>query len=113
MIYIYIYIYIYTHIHNQKSIAQKIIIILTENGMGSVEFLYAAPSDNFVIFMVEHSSEVRGLCLTKCPSEMLQNMPYFIYTKTQSCVFHFLFCATLFFPLISAIVYVDIDWGIH
>ena len=36
-----------------------------------------------------HSSEIRGLCLMKCPSETLQNLPYFIYTKTKNCIFHF------------------------
>ena len=41
----------------------------------------------------------------KCPSEMLQNLPYFIYTKTQSCFVHFSFRATLFFPLMNALVY--------
>ena len=35
------------------------------------------------------------------------------YTKTQSCFFHFSFRATLFFPLMNALVYVDIDLGIH
>ena len=34
-----------------------------------------------------HSSEMRGLCLMKWPSKMLQNFPYFIYTKTQCCFF--------------------------
>ena len=34
----------------------------------------------------------------KSSSEMLQNLPYFIYTKTQSCFFRFLFRATLYFP---------------
>ena len=45
----------------------------------------------------------------KWPGETLQNLPYFIYTKTQSCFFHFSFRATLFFPLMNALVYVDID----
>ena len=30
-----------------------------------------------------HSSEKRGLCLMKSSNELLQNLPYFIYTKTQ------------------------------
>ena len=45
-----------------------------------------------------HSSKIRSLCLKKYPSEMLQNLPYFIHVKTQSCFFRFLFHATLFFP---------------
>ena len=60
-----------------------------------------------------HSSEINGLCLMKWPSETLHILPYFIYTKTQSCFFHFPFNATLLFPLINALVYVDIDQGIH
>ena len=31
---------------------------------------------------VHHSSEMRGLCLMKCSSETLQNLPYFWNTKT-------------------------------
>ena len=60
-----------------------------------------------------HSSEIKGFCLMKWPSETLQNLPYFIYTKTQSCFFRFLFQATLLFSLMNALVYVDIDQGIH
>ena len=33
----------------------------------------------------------------KCLSEMLQNMPYFIHKKTQSCFFRFSFYGILFF----------------
>ena len=46
----------------------------------------------------KHSSKNRGLFLKKCLSKMLQNLPYFIYTKTLSYSFHFSFHATLFFP---------------
>ena len=38
-------------------------------------------------------------------------MPYFIHMKTQSCFFRFSFCVALFFPLINALVYVNIDQG--
>ena len=51
-----------------------------------------------VFFTTNHSSEIRGLCLMKWPIKILQNLPYFIYTKTQSCFFHFSFYTTLFFP---------------
>ena len=44
---------------------------------------------------------------------MLQNLPYFMYMKTQSCFFHVSFRATLYFSLMNALVYVDIDQGIH
>ena len=30
----------------------------------------------------QHSSEIRGLCLMKCSSETLQNLPYFLNSKT-------------------------------
>ena len=37
-------------------------------------------------------------------SETLQNLPYFIYTKTQSCFFYFSFNAILLFSLMNALV---------
>ena len=48
-----------------------------------------------------HSSEIRGLCSTKCSSEMLQNLLYFMYTKTYLVffIFHFM---QLYFSLIHA-----------
>ena len=51
-----------------------------------------------------HSSEIRGLCLMKCFSETLQNLPYF---------WRFSFRVALFFSLMNALAYVDIDQGIH
>ena len=42
-----------------------------------------------------HSSEIRGLCLMKCYSEMLHNLQYFWNMKCESPCF-FSFCATLF-----------------
>ena len=33
-----------------------------------------------------------------CLEKHFKIFPYFMYTKTQSCFFHFSFCATLFFP---------------
>ena len=50
------------------------------------------------LYTQHHSSEKRRLCLMKSSSETLQNLPYFMYTKPQSCFFHFSFCATLFPP---------------
>ena len=38
----------------------------------------------------KHSSEIRGLCSTKCSSEMLQNLLYFMHKKTHE-VFFFAF----------------------
>ena len=54
-----------------------------------------------------HSSQFLGLCSTKSSSETLQNLPYFICMKTQSCFFRFSFRAILYFPQMSALVYVD------
>ena len=69
---------------------------------------------NAIICRVKvYSFQFKGLCLMKSSSETLQNLPYFIHTKTQSCFFHFSFRATLLFPLMNALVYVDIDQGIH
>ena len=55
------------------------------------------------------SSEIRGLCLMKWPSEMLQNLPY----ENPSSFFRFSFCVTLFLTRINTLVYVDIGLGIH
>ena len=35
-----------------------------------------------------HSSEIWGLCLMKCPSNTLHNLPYFWNTKTTYMGFH-------------------------
>ena len=49
-----------------------------------------------------HSSEIRGLRSTKCSSETLQNLLYFMYKKTHAVflVFHFvqLYLFTLWMP---------------
>ena len=60
-----------------------------------------------------HSSEIRGLCSTKCSSETLLNLLYFMYQKTRIVFFRFSFRATLYFYLMNALVYADIDQGIH
>ena len=46
---------------------------------------------------------------------MLQNLPYFWNMKIENThsFFRFSFRATLFFPLMNALVYVNIDQGIH
>ena len=77
-------------------------------------YVYVKTWIQFYLFLlVCHSSQFQSLCSTKRSSEMLQNLPYFIYTKSQSYFFHFSFRATLFFPLMNAPVYVEIDQGIH
>ena len=58
-----------------------------------------------------HSSQFQSLCSTKSSSEMLQNLPYFIYLYENplSCFFRFSFRATLYFYLMNSLVYVNID----
>ena len=55
----------------------------------------------------KHSSEIRGLCSTKCSSEMLQNLLYFMYKKLENpCrFFRFSLRATLYFYLMNALVF--------
>ena len=45
-----------------------------------------------------HSSEIRGLCLMKWPSEMLQNLPYFLGYENLLSFFIFHFALLYFFP---------------
>ena len=52
-----------------------------------------------------HSSEIRCMCLMKCSSETLQNLPYFWNMKTHT---DFSFRAALFSLLLNALVNVDI-----
>ena len=60
-----------------------------------------------------HSSEIRGLSTRKCSSETLQKLLYFMYKKSRIVFVCFSFCATLLFPLMNVLVYVDIIlWGI-
>ena len=65
------------------------------------KYNYSPFRGRFLHFVINHSSEIKSLSLMKCPSKMLQNLPYFICTKTQSCFFRFSFRATLYFPLNS------------
>ena len=57
-----------------------------------------------------HSSEIRSLRSTLCSSKTLRNLLCFMYKKTHVV---FSFRATLFSPLMNALVYVDqgIHWG--
>ena len=80
---------------------------LVRSGSSSI-FNESKPLKNQKIIL-HHSLEIRSFyCFL-----MLQNLPYFLYTKTQSYFFRFSFLPTLFFPLMNALVYVDIDQGIH
>ena len=52
--------------------------------------------------------------LMKCFSEMLQNLSYFWNTQNPAhVVFFFHFVLLYFFSLMNALVYVNIDLGIH
>ena len=60
-----------------------------------------------------HSSEIQDVRSNWLSRETLQNLPYIIYRKSRSCFFHFWFPATLFYSQMYALVYVDIEQGIH
>ena len=63
-----------------------------------------------------HSSEIRVLCLMKCSSETIQNLPYFWNMKNHVDFFIFHFILLYFFPNecpLRSLVYVNIDQGIH
>ena len=49
--------------------------------------------------LLSHSSEIRGICLMKWPSKMLQNLPNFWNTKTHTiCCLFFILCYFIFSP---------------
>ena len=58
-----------------------------------------------------HTSQFQTLGSTKSSSKMFHIL--YTYKKTQSCFFRFSFRATLCFYLMNALVYVDIEQGIH
>ena len=55
--------------------------------IGKLSFIFEAEIYGWWSY-VYHSSEIRGLCMMKWPSEMLQKLPYFWNKKTQ-IVFHY------------------------
>ena len=59
-----------------------------------------------------HSSEINGLRSTKCCSETLQNLLYFMHKKTK-VVFSFLISCNFIVSLMNAFVYVNTDQAIH
>ena len=70
--------------------------------MADIELMYEKKCNLGEVAMpLHHSSEIGGLCLMKWPSEILQNLPYFMYKKT-----HVFFSV---FHLMNALLYVDID----
>ena len=60
--------------------------------------------------LAAHSSEIRGLRSTKCSSETLQNLLYFMYKKTHVVFFVFHFVQLYIFTLS---IFVGIEQGIH
>ena len=50
-------------------------------------------------YLEDHSSEIRGLCSTKCSSKTLQNLLYFMYKKTHVVFFVFHFVQLYIFTL--------------
>ena len=65
------------------------------------------------LFMAAHSSEIRGLHLTKFTSEILQNLLYFVYYKKTNVDFLFFISCNFTFPLINTLFYVNTDQDIH
>ena len=63
-------------------------------------------------FLPPTLSGMRGFCSMKCSRQMLQNLLYNIYKKTQVFFFRFSFHAIVYFHLMNALVYVDIDQDI-
>ena len=61
---------------------------------GNISFRWENMYTNVIMYMyniVGHSSEIWGLCLMKWPGKTVQNLPYFIYMKTQRCFLHYSF----------------------
>ena len=65
------------------------------------------------MYILSHSSEKRGLRSAFLSRKMLQNFLYLHKKKNSSSFFRFSFWATFIFPFMNALVYVDIDQGIH
>ena len=61
--------------------------------------IYKSESEKRAPYMRHHSSEIRGLRSTKCSSETLQNLLYFMYKKTQVVFFVFHFVQFYIFTL--------------
>ena len=92
-------------------------------------YIYGNPKLLFLFFIscnfIFFPNECPGLCIKLstnpeigrsvqpmiCP--MIEAGTLYTFTKTLSCLFRFSFRATLFFYLMNALVYVDIDQGIH
>ena len=75
----------------------------------SVQDFWFSP---FFTWYLCHSSEIRGLHSTQCSSETIQNLLFFMYRKTCIVFLFFILCNFTFF-LMNALIYVDIDQGIH
>ena len=64
--------------------------------------------------IVNHTSKMNDLCSSLNSEEMLQNFLYLYKKKTQvPSLFGFSIWATFIFPFMNALVYFDIDQGIH
>ena len=76
-------------------------------------YIYGRFNVQYVISLsTHHSSEIRYLCLMKCSSETLQNLPYFWNMKTHVDFFIFYFVSWyMIFSLINAMVYVGFSYS--
>lgn len=60
-----------------------------------------------------HTSKINVLCSSLNSEEMLQNFLCLYKKKSQVVFFCFSLQATFIFPIMNALVYVDIDQGIN
>ena len=87
----------YTYYHNQRKYQWFFMTfeeVKIKQQMEYLMFLW------ILLWDISHSSEIRGLRSTKCSSETLQNLLYFMYKKTHVVVFFsfFISCNFIFLP---------------
>ena len=68
---------------------------------------------NFVHRYTQHTSKINVLCSSLNSKETLQNFLHLHKKKNSRSFFRFSFWANFIFPFMNALVYVDIDQGIH
>ena len=70
-------------------------VTLFRNKRFMLEEMFQWNASKFALLLeyekLQHSSQFQGLCLTKSSCKMLQNLPYFMYKKTNVVFFLFHF----------------------
>ena len=82
------------YLHNQK-LKPRVRVLYPGHGP-SLKFSFLAILLLIHLMMTRHSSEILDVKSNLLSRETLYNLPYFIYTKTQSCFFHVSFHAMYF-----------------